>query len=194
MSQKAIFAAAKAVLEKEGVSGITVRKVAKRAGLSPMAMYRHFADKGALLDALMVDGLEVWEAIVCAIRAPDSMQWLERLAEAYLDFALTQSHRFDAAFFMPAPKARQFPGDFAAGRSPAAAMIMARIDQAKAEGRLGDKPALEVALALSALGQGMVSMYRANRFSSEQQFRALYRTAYRHYLESFSIIGRTRCV
>jgi len=44
-----------------------------------------------------------------------------------------------------------------------------------------------MALALSALGQGLVSMQRANRFSSEQQFKALFRTALHHCLESFSV-------
>jgi AcrR family transcriptional regulator len=192
MSREIIFAAAKAVLEKEGVSGITVRKVAKRAGLSTMAMYRHFADKDALLNALMDDGLAAWETRVRAIHAPDPMQWLERLGGAYLDFAMTEPHRFDAAFFLPAPRARQFPGDFAAGRSPAVALTVAHIEQAQADGRLGGRPALDIALALTALGQGMVSMQRANRFSSETQFKTLYRTAPQQCLAAFSTDGSTQ--
>ena len=114
------------------------------------------------------------------------MAWLEELTEAYMNFALKQPHRFDAAFFLPAPDARQYPGDFAAGRSPVTAMIMVRIDQARAEGRIGIKPALEIVLSLSALAQGMVSMLRANRFSSERHFKSLFRSALRHCIESFS--------
>jgi AcrR family transcriptional regulator len=192
MARDRIFAAAKLVLEREGIPGLTVRKVAMRAGMSPMAMYRHFADKNALLDALMEDGLAAWEKIVRAIRTRDPMEWLEQLGEAYLNFALREPHRFDAAFFLPAPKARQFPDDFVAGRSPVLAMAMVRIDQAKAEGKLGDKPALEMALALAAFGQGFVSLHRANRFSSDTTFRALYRTAQRHLLDSFKPVGRSR--
>ena len=187
MSREAVFSAAKAVLDREGAERLTIRKVAARAGLSPMAIYRHFTDKDALLNALMADGFAAWEKIVRSLRARDPMVWLEDLSEAFLDFALAQPHRFDAAFFLPAPKARQYPDDFAAGRSPVVAMIMARIDQAKAAGRFADKPSLEVALALTAMAQGMVSMQRANRFSSEQQFKALFRTALRHCLESFSV-------
>jgi AcrR family transcriptional regulator len=186
MTRDRILAAAKSVLDRDGFSGLTVRKVAARARLSPMAMYRHFADKSALLNALMGDGFARWEQIARSIRAEDPMEWLEELMEAFLSFALKQPHRFDAAFFLPAPSARQYPDDFVAGRSPVVAMIMVRIDQAKADRRLGDKPALEIALALSALGQGLVSMQRANRFSSEQQFKALFRTALHHCLESFS--------
>ena len=72
------------------------------------------------------------------------------------------------------------------------AMVMARIDQAKAEGRLRDKPTLEAALALAAFGQGFVSMHRARRFGSEKQFKTLYRAAQRHFLDSMKPSGETK--
>lgn len=192
MTKDRIFAAASAVLDREGIKGLSVRKVAACAGVSPMAMYRHFADKDALLNALMDDGLAAWQKIVRAIRAEDPIEWLEQTIEAFLDFALTQPHRFDAAFFLPAPEARRFPDDFVAGGSPVVAMIMIRIDQAKADGRLGSGPAIDVALALASMAQGLVSMQRANRFSSDKQFRTLFRAQLRHCLQSFSATGSSR--
>lgn len=185
MSRDRIFEAAKAVVAEEGLSGLTVRKVAQRAGMSAMALYRHFADKDALVDALMADGFAAWEDALRSIQIEDPMEWLEASGEAFMRFALDEPHRFDAAFLFPAPRARQYPDDFAAGRSPAIAMIIARIDQAKAQERLGDTPALEIALGLAALGQGFVSMQRANRFSGEAQFKALFRGALRHGLASY---------
>lgn len=192
MTRDHILSAAKAVLQREGIDGLTIRKVAHRADLSPMALYRHFADKDALLDALMEDGIAAWENIVRSIRSRDPLEWLLEIGEAHLDFALTQPHRYDAAFFLPAPAARRFPDDFAAGRSPAVAMIMARIDQAKAAGRLCDRPTLEIALAWVAAGHGFVSMHRANRFASEKQFKALYRAAQRLLLDSLKPPGETK--
>src|SRR5579863_7370156 len=192
MSKDRIFAAARAILDDEGIEGLSVRKVATRAGVSPMAMYRHFADKGALLNALMDDGVAAWGKIVRAIRAEDPMEWLEAAIEAFLDFALTQPHRFDAAFFLPAPEARRYPDDFVAGRSPVIAMVMIRIDQAKADGRLSGGPAIDIALALTSMAQGLVSMQRANRFSSDKQFRTLFRAQLRHCLQSFSAPRRTQ--
>lgn len=191
MTKDRIFAAAKTELGREGISGLSVRKIAQRAGVSPMAMYNHFKDKDALLNALMEDGLTAWEQRARAIRARDPMEWLERLMEAFLDFALVEPHRFDAAFFLPATRARQFPDDFVAGRSPVVAMAMIRIDQAKAEGRLGNRPALDIALALMAMGQGLLSMQRANRFANEKQFRTLCRTALHQCLDSFKPPGRS---
>jgi len=189
MTKDRILAAARSVLEREGVSGITIRKVTRRAGMSPMAIYNHFADKDALLNALMEDGLVAWEKVARGIRVQDPMEWLKQLMEAFLAFALTKPHLFDAAFFLPASKARQYPNDFVAGYSPVVAMMFLRIDQAKANGRLDSRPAIDMALTLAALGQGLISMHRANRFSNERQLRALYRATIRQCLESFS--GRT---
>lgn len=185
MSRDRIFAAAKTVLEREGIPGLTIRKVAQRAGVSPMAMYNHFADKDALLNALMEEGFAAWEKMARAIRTRDPMEWLEQLMEAFLDFALNQPHLCDAAFFLPATRARQYPDDFVAGRSPVVAMMLVRLDQAKAEGRLGSKPALDMALAIAAMSQGFVSMHRAGRFSSDKQFKTLFRNGIRNCLEAF---------
>jgi AcrR family transcriptional regulator len=187
MSKDRIFSAAKTVLEQEGVVGLSMRRIAQQSGMSPMSLYRHFADKGALLNALMADGLAAWEERVSAIHTKAPLQWLERLTDEFLAFALEEPHRFDAAFFLPAPKARQYPDDFAAGRSPVIAMAVLKIEQARADGLLGGAPALDVALALSALGQGLVSMHRARRFSSDAEFSALYRSVLRRSLKSLSI-------
>jgi AcrR family transcriptional regulator len=192
MSKERIFSAAKTVLEQDGILGLSMRRIAVESGMSPMSLYRHFSDKDALLNALMADGLAAWQERVCAIRAKLPLQWLERLTDEFLSFALEEPHRFDAAFFLPAPKARQYPDDFAAGRSPVIAMAIIRIDQAKAEGLLGDMPALDVALSLSALAQGLISMHRARRFSSDAEFTALYRSVLRKTLAALSVEPRRK--
>jgi AcrR family transcriptional regulator len=187
MSKDRIFSAARTVLEREGIVGLSMRRIAQKSGMSPMSLYRHFADKDALLNALMADGLAAWEERVRSIRTKAPVQWLERLADEFLAFALEEPHRFDAAFFLPAPIARQYPDDFAAGRSPVIAMAVVKIDQARTEGVLGNTPALDVVLTLSALAQGLISMHRARRFSSDAELTAVYRSVMRNTLRSLSI-------
>jgi AcrR family transcriptional regulator len=189
MSKDRIFNAAKTVLEQEGILGLSMRRIAQESGMSPMSLYRHFADKGALLDALMADGLAAWEARVRAIGTKAPLQWLERLSDEFLSFALEEPHRFDAAFFLPAPTARQYPHDFAAGRSPVIAMTVTRVDEAR---EVGDAPAADVVLTLSALAQGLISMHRARRFSDDVEFAALYRSVMRKSLKSFFIQHRRK--
>ncbi len=186
MTRDRIIDAARQTLETEGLDGLTIRKVATRCGLSPMAIYRHFADKDALINALTADGFIAWEARVRALTPADPMDWLRALTDAFLDFALTEPHRFDAAFFLPASQARQYPDDFAAGRSPAVALIMTRIDEARAAGRFDATSSLDITLLLTSTAQGLVSMHRARRFSSDTQFADLFRATVARSLAAFT--------
>lgn len=180
-----ILTAARALFERGGLEGLSIRLVAREAGLSPMGLYRHFPNKDALVDELMRDGFAAWEARVSSIEAADPIEWLHRMTDTYLDFALSDRHRFNAAFLLPARSARKYPEDFAGGRSPAVNQMTARIDAARAAHQLTDAPSQQIALTLSALAQGLVSMERAGRFSSEAQFRSLYTTTVGQCLHGF---------
>lgn len=51
LSERKLAAAALAVIDDEGLDGLSMRKLAARAGSSTMAVYNYFADRDALLDA-----------------------------------------------------------------------------------------------------------------------------------------------
>lgn len=182
-----ILTAARTLFEKEGEAGLSMRRIAGAVGVTPMALYKHFADKDALRNALMADGFAAWEARVAAIKMRDPLKWLEAMGTAFLDFALEEPRRYEAAFLMRASQARRYPQDFADGRSPAMANAYVRIEAARAAGYFPAKvSALDIGLAFAALAQGLVSMYQAGRFASEADFRAAYRRAMRHCLSSYS--------
>ncbi|WP_433320147.1 TetR/AcrR family transcriptional regulator [Micromonospora sp. CA-269861] len=48
----AIVTSALRIADTEGLSAITIRRLAQEHGVTPMALYRHFRDKSDLLDAL----------------------------------------------------------------------------------------------------------------------------------------------
>lgn len=181
-----LFEAAKYIYAHSGLNALSIREVGRRAGMSAMAIYRHFPDKDSLIDALMDDGLAAWDGIAAAIETDDSIVWLRRLLEEYRDFALDQPHRFDAAFLLPARKARTFPTDFEARRSPVVNRMLVQIQRAQADHRLADAPPLDIALLLAAAAQGLVSMHRAGRFSSDAAFRKAYRSALQRMLASLA--------
>jgi AcrR family transcriptional regulator len=54
--EPALVAAARAILEKEGIEALSLRAVARAVGVSPAAPYHHFADKDALLAAVAAEG------------------------------------------------------------------------------------------------------------------------------------------
>jgi AcrR family transcriptional regulator len=184
-TQTRIFAAARALFDQDGVDGISMRRIAEKVGITPMAIYKHYPDKDALLNALMLDGFSAWQARVERLDASEPLVWLDQMSEAYLDFALDEPRRYEAAFLLKASAARRYPDDFLAGRSPAISRMMARIEQAKAQGLIDETPTIDIAISLAALPQGLVDIYRAGRFSGEAEFRVIFRKALGHCLRSY---------
>ena len=182
-----IFQAARALFDRHGADGLSMRRLADKVGITPMAIYKHFPDKAALMDALMLDGFVHWEARVRAIRKKDPLAWLKAMMEEALDFALREPHRYEAAFLLPAAHARRYPTDFAQGRSPAVNLAHEHIEQAQALGKLNATPALDMTLNIAALSQGLISMYRAGRFVSESEFRKAYRRIMRGGFAAFEV-------
>jgi AcrR family transcriptional regulator len=91
----ALLLSAGKILEKEGVEALKLRAVARQAGVSHGAPYRHFADPEALLAALAAEGFErLGQAQHDAARAGG----LRAMGEAYVHFALAHPQRFRLMF------------------------------------------------------------------------------------------------
>ena len=87
--------AAGKILEKEGVEALRLREVARRAGVSHNAPYRHFSDREALLAALAVEG---FERLGAAQRKAAEAGGMRAMGEAYVQFALQNPQRFRLMF------------------------------------------------------------------------------------------------
>lgn len=186
-TRERILQAAIEAFERDGLDGLSMRKLAASLGLTPMALYRHVADKQELVDAVALHGLECWRTRVAAIAQAAPLAWLEAMGEAFLDFSLQTPRLYEAAFLLRAHTARRFPDDFLAGRSPPVAMVVERIEAARQAGLIGDAPAHEVAIAIWAMAQGLVELNRAGRFAGDEAYlRGLYRSLLRRCIASFS--------
>jgi AcrR family transcriptional regulator len=88
--RQALIDGALQILSKEGADAITLREVARRAGVTHAAPYRHFDGKEALLAAVAEEGfLQLKHDIESSAAGDgDSLDRLERFGEAYVRFAL----------------------------------------------------------------------------------------------------------
>ena len=87
--RRALIDAASRVLESEGPSALSLRAVAREAGVSPAAPYHHFKDKGELLEAVAHEGWTLLdEALAKAkVDAPSPRAAMNGLGVAYVCFA-----------------------------------------------------------------------------------------------------------
>ena len=77
------------LIEAEGIGAVSLRRVAREAGVSPGAPYHHFADRSALLAAITVRGSVLLEHQLRQARqqAPTPAKALGALIETYVTFA-----------------------------------------------------------------------------------------------------------
>jgi AcrR family transcriptional regulator len=110
--KNALIKAGVKILAKEGVSGLSLRKVAKQAGVSHAAPYSHFADKQALIAAISTEGFKQLYIQIEEIRAayknkPKTL--LVETAWAYMQFAFNEPDRFKLMFSSVLEKEKEYP-------------------------------------------------------------------------------------
>ena len=98
--RQSLLRAALELLEQDDAAALTLREVARRAGVSHTAPYRHFADKQSLLMAVAEEGFNALRADMEA-RMCDHSDPLRRLQEsgiAYVLFAVSHPAHYRIMF------------------------------------------------------------------------------------------------
>ncbi|HEV2530487.1 TetR/AcrR family transcriptional regulator [Phenylobacterium sp.] len=86
--RRALVDAARRILEAEGPTALSLRAVAREAGVSPAAPYHHFKDKAELLDAIADEGWQMLDAAMAKAKAEAEPRGkLTALGIAYVCFA-----------------------------------------------------------------------------------------------------------
>jgi AcrR family transcriptional regulator len=102
-----ILDAAGALLdETNDEAAVSIRAIAERVGVSPPSIYRHFADKDALLAAVSADVFAELEfGIAAAVAEADGpVEALARAGRCYIEFGLEHPEHYRLVFLRPAPK------------------------------------------------------------------------------------------
>src|ERR1700736_6497749 len=98
----ALVRAAMELLEESGENALSLRAVARRAGVSPAAPYRHYADRETLVSAVAAVGYrELAERLTAAHPSPSTPEQLASVAIAYVQFALERPALFRIMFGEP---------------------------------------------------------------------------------------------
>jgi len=108
----ALRTSARAILEEDGLEALSLRSVARRAGVSHAAPYRHYASREALLADVACDGLAQLRAeLAQAAAAPgEKSERIVNIGTAYLRFACRHSGLIRLFFGSELRNRSDFPG------------------------------------------------------------------------------------
>jgi AcrR family transcriptional regulator len=164
--RRALVSSALEILSEHGVAGLSLRAVARRAKVSAMAPYRHFADKEALLAAVAEHGFRelTTRFSAAAAAASDPRAALNALGVAYVVFACDEPSLFKLMF---GPAIEQKPTH--PGLNEAGCACFDALRQAVKAARFfnGDRRLKDVSLACWSLVHGLASLIVDGRLAEE---------------------------
>ncbi|HVD01727.1 MAG TPA: TetR/AcrR family transcriptional regulator [Candidatus Dormibacteraeota bacterium] len=142
-----IVAAALRILEREGPEALTMRRLATAVGIRAPSLYKHFADKAEVEQALIAEGLAELGGLVGSWSGERGGDF-GRIARGYRRFALERPHLYRLMTERPLDRERLPAGVEERGVAPLVALLGTR-DRAR---------------AAWAFAHGMVQLELAGRF------------------------------
>lgn len=184
-NERQIVEEALRILEQEGPDAVSMRRIAKAVGITPMAIYHYFPNREALLRHVTDAEFDKLNEFANARGHRGSVQTkMIRIMDGYIDYALARPRLFDYVFSRPREGARRFPDDFRARKSPTLNPVADIIAGAMEDGKLRRDDVWEIALETWALAHGYLGLYLAGRFNlTEEQFRELVHRSMRRLLD-----------
>lgn len=165
--KNALIAAGVEILASEGLNGISLRNVAKKAGVSHSAPYAHFKDKQALIAAISTEGfkklLAQLEMVVKQFRDQPN-QLLPEACWVYYQFALQETDTFKVMFSGVLEKEKDCT-DFVEVAQKTFQVVVEVVAICQAAGVLQTGESQLIAMTLWAQIHGMISLYLEGQIS-----------------------------
>lgn len=163
--KEALLDAAEALIAERGPAGLTLSEMARMAGVSSAAIYRHYADLQALIGAVAKRGFEEFAARLKGAMAAGGAgeAGLRAMGRAYLAFAKERPGAYAAMF--SSTIAYSDPGLAAAGQRAFEALLSGVAGVFSAYG-LSPPDAYQLALKIWSLSHGVATLAGSGRLST----------------------------
>lgn len=156
--RQALIREARASLKEKGVDKLSLREVARNAGVSHAAAYHHFRDKTALIAAVAVAAFGELEAVVQAVPSgADAPGRLAALMRCYVIFALNNPDEF-RLMFLPQLRSDEVRTEVEGAGRATYALIVAEFASLEAAGRLKPADPEQAAITAWAAAHGLATL------------------------------------
>lgn len=157
--RRALTDAALQLIEQQGAGAVTLREVARMAGVSHQAPYRHFADRSELLAAVAEEGFRALHAdMVKAMQeAPSASEGLRMAGITYVVFAVEHPAHFRVMFGAEAAACRRKIPSLAAACEALSGLLNKGVAEVR-RGVPGENDTLDIALTAWSLVHGLASL------------------------------------
>ncbi len=165
--KNALIEAGADILSKDGVNGLSLRKVALKAGVSHAAPYAHFADKQELIAAIATDGYRrLYESLAAVLQRyeSDPARQLVEGAWAYVQFAMNDTDHFKIALSSVVAKEKDYAA-FAEMTRQSFALLVQIVEACQAAKIFKRGPTDLMVVSVWSLIHGFVLLVLEDQFS-----------------------------
>ena len=158
--RRALLLEAVRTIHAEGAAALTLRGVGDRLGVSRTALYRHFADKQALLDEVAAEGFRMLRAALHEAWGTGGRAGFDAMGIAYVHFAVAHPSHYRVMFGGLAARHEASPAD-AEGAGESADAFQVLVDAIVAEqaaGRVRREDPQALALYIWAMVHGVAML------------------------------------
>ncbi len=165
-ARSVILAHARNLFLAEGAQHVSLRRIARSVGVTPMALYRHFESKEELQVQLLRDGFRTFDEYLARSESgATAEERLLRLVEGFRDFALDEPAYFELMFL----SSQTLDGlrdrrEVRRVARPTFQRLVECVAACIASGSLVDRGAEPIALTLLAQATGLVALHRSGTF------------------------------
>ncbi len=181
-TKETILAAACDIYLLEGYKGMSMRKVATRAGISPTAIYRHYENKESLHIQVLREGFRTFDSYLqSALQGDTALDRLHLAAKRFFSFATEQRKYYEILFLtMDHTVEHKVKGTLNADSAVSQEFMVERVRDCMEEGSLKDDEAEEVAMLLLSTCNGFFGLYISKKMTGtiaemELQYNRMYR-------------------
>ncbi len=181
-TKETILAAACDIYLLEGYKGMSMRKVATRAGISPTAIYRHYENKESLHIQVLREGFRTFDSYLqSALQGDTALDRLHLAAKRFFSFATEQRKYYEILFLtMDHTVEHKVKGTLNADSAVSQEFMVERVRDCMEEGSLKDDEAEEVAMLLLSTCNGFFGLYISKKRTGtiaemELQYNRMYR-------------------
>jgi AcrR family transcriptional regulator len=167
LREEILAAAEHLLVEHANPDAVSIRSITDRVGCTAPSLYRHFADKDALLVEVCERAFERFDEYISSRMPADAnaLDELEACANAYVHFAMDHPGHYRVLFmtpaiedFEPVGEASNFHVDYHLNEATTLGRLIVSVQQAMDAGFVHGASAISVASLLWAGVHGLVSL------------------------------------
>lgn len=169
----------------EATGTISMRSVGARLEVSATALYHHFANRQALLDAVAERAFSAFENRLRQIHSGGPSEVIHAILAEYSNFAAEHPYLFGLMFVESRQSARRFPRDFATHRSAVFNTLWKAVEELTTDSSDGTSDdALYLAHDLWAMAHGHILLWRAGRFENGRAYEESRQRSIDHFIST----------